>query len=277
MANMNTFPVLTRFIHVPGGRIAFESAGSGSPVICLPGMGHLRSSYRHLTPLLTASGCQVICADLRGHGDSDAQFVEYGDEPTARDLVALLETQESPAVVIGNSMSAGSAVIAAARRPELISALVLVGPFVRNPSEIGFIKRMMFRIALARPWARAVWNSYLPSLYAGEKPADFAAYRKKIAVSMKRPGYTRSFSLTTRADHNLAEQLLPQIKLPVLIVMGDQDPDFPVPEHEAQWIAEAVGGRVAMIKGAGHYPQSQQPDATAQAILDFLKVEPARD
>ncbi|MFD2840892.1 alpha/beta fold hydrolase [Populibacterium corticicola] len=266
----------TQFIHVDGGRVAFESEGRGLPVVCLPGMGDLRSSYRYLTPLLRAADYQVICCDLRGHGDSDAQFAEYGDEPTASDLIALLETLETPAVVIGNSMSAGASVIAAARRPELFQALVLIGPFVRNPNDIGFIKQTLFRVALARPWARVVWNAYLPSLYAGEKPKDFAEHKKKISASMKRPGYTRSFSLTTRTNHDLAEQLLPEIKLPTLIVMGEQDPDFPTPEHEAQWIADTLGGRVAMIADAGHNPQSQQPDATAHAILDFLKEEPAR-
>jgi pimeloyl-ACP methyl ester carboxylesterase len=276
MANQNSYTVSTQFIHVDGGRVAFESKGRGLPVVCLPGMGDLRSSYRYLTPLLRAADHQVICCDLRGHGDSDAQFAEYGDEPTAFDLIALLETLETPAVVIGNSMSAGASVIAAARRPELFRALVFVGPFVRNPSVIGFIKRMLFRVALARPWARVVWNAYLPSLYAGERPEDFTGYRKKIIASMKRSGYTRSFSLTARTDHDLAERLLPETKLPTLIVMGDRDPDFPVPEREAQWIADTVGGRVAMIANAGHYPQSQQPDATAHAILDFLKEEPAR-
>ncbi|WP_084501029.1 alpha/beta fold hydrolase [Actinomyces slackii] len=40
---------------------------------------------------LIGSGFRVIAADLRGHGDSDANFLSYGDEDTARDLIALLE------------------------------------------------------------------------------------------------------------------------------------------------------------------------------------------
>jgi pimeloyl-ACP methyl ester carboxylesterase len=51
---------------------------------------------------------------------------------TAGDIVALVEQLGGPAAVMGNSMDAGAAVLAAADRPELISGLVLVGPFVRN-------------------------------------------------------------------------------------------------------------------------------------------------
>ena len=71
--------------------------------------------------------------DLRGHGDSDTTFTAYDDPPPRPTSLALAEHLGGPAIVIGNSMGAASAVIAAAQRPELIAGLALVGPFVRNP------------------------------------------------------------------------------------------------------------------------------------------------
>jgi pimeloyl-ACP methyl ester carboxylesterase len=58
--------------------------------------------------------------------------------------------------------------------------------------------------------------------------------------------------------------------------MGEQDPDFPHPQAEADWAARALGGRVVMVPEAGHYPQSQRPDITTGAILCFLESVPHR-
>ena len=55
-----------------------------------------------------------------------------------------------------------------------------------------------------------------------------------------------------------------------MVIMGERDPDFPDPSEEATWIAETLNGSVAMVPEAGHYPQSQQPGLTAEAVLSFL-------
>jgi len=111
---------------------------------------------------------------------------------------------------------------------------------------------------------------YLPKLYAGARPADFDAYRRRVVSALRRPGYARAFVKTTRTTHTAAERALGEVQAPVLVVMGDRDPDFPDPRAEAAWVAEQLHGHVAVIGDAGHYPQSQQPDAVAGAIIGFL-------
>ena len=59
--------------------------------------------------------------------------------------------------------------------------------------------------------------------------------------------------------------------------MGEQDPDFPDPAAEAGWIAQATRAQVVMVPEAGHYPQSQRPDITTAAGLDFLETRGAGD
>jgi pimeloyl-ACP methyl ester carboxylesterase len=238
-------------------------------------MGDLRAAYRFLAPALVKEGYRVACTDLRGHGDSDATFGSYGDVETAGDVLALIEELGGPAVIVGNSMGAGTAVVAAAKRPELVSGLVLVGPFVRN-GEISAIQRVLLRIAMARPWAATAWKSYMPKLYAGQRPEDFEAYRKLVVASLRRPGYAKAFSLTTRTDHTPAEARLGDVSAPTLVVMGDQDPDFPDPRAEADWIGQALGAEVVMVHEAGHYPQSQRPQITTAAIVGFLSTVSGR-
>jgi pimeloyl-ACP methyl ester carboxylesterase len=260
----------TRYLDRPEGRTGYDVAGEGPLVVLVPGMGDLRAAYRFLAPALRDAGYRVASVDLRGHGDSDTTFTSYGDPETAGDIVALIEELGGPAVVIGNSMAAGAAALAAAERPELVQGLVLVGPFVRN-AKISAIQRLMLRGAMARPWAAASWKMYLPKLYAGQTPADFDEYRDAVVASLRRPGYAKAFSLTTRTSHDPAEARLADVTAPTLVVMGERDPDFPSPNAEADWIGETLHAEVVMVPEAGHYPQSQQPELTTGAILRFLE------
>ncbi len=259
----------THYLDRDGGRIAYDVTGSGPLVICVPGMGDLRSSYRHLFGPLVNAGYRVVTTDLRGHGDSDPIFADYNDEATASDILALIDHLGIPAIVIGNSMAAGAAVIAAAERPDLVSGLVLLGPFVRNPPTNPLMVAL-FRVLMARPWAAAVWKSYLPSLYKGRTPDDQADYLSSVSAALTRPGYARAFSLTTRTTHAPAEAALNRVTAPTLVVMGELDPDFPNPASEAGWIAQRLSARVLMVAEAGHYPQSQRPDLVAPAVASFL-------
>jgi pimeloyl-ACP methyl ester carboxylesterase len=259
----------TTYLIRPEGRIAYDVAGIGPLVVLVPGMGDLRSAYRFLAPALAAAGYRVACTDLRGHGDSDTTFASYGDVGTASDVSALIEELGGPAVIVGNSMGSGAAVLVAAEHPELVSGLVLVGPWVRNGAN-GAAQRAFFRVMMARPWAAAAWKSYLPKLYAGRRPNDFKEYRDQLAANLHRPGYAKAFSLTTRTDHAPAEARLADVTQPTMIIMGELDPDWSDPALEAAWIGEKVRGEVVMVPEAGHYPQSQQPEQTGEAVVRFL-------
>lgn len=263
--------MLTLFLQRPEGRLAYETTGRGPLVVLVPGMGDLRSTYRFLVPQIVSAGFTAVTTDVRGHGDSDTTFTSYGDVDTAGDLAALLHHLGRPAVVVGNSMGAGSAAYLAATRPELVRGLVLVGPFVRDGDVSGF-QRLMLRILLAPAWAAAAWKAYVPRLYAGTKPSDLDAHVASVVSSLKRPGYAKSFSATTRTTHAPVEAVLGSVATPTLVVMGELDPDFKDPSVEARWIADRVRGQVLMVPGAGHYPQSQRPDLVGPAVVRFVSA-----
>jgi pimeloyl-ACP methyl ester carboxylesterase len=261
----------TQYLDRPEGKIAYDVQGSGPLVVLVPGMAELRSSYRFLTPALVAAGYRVATTDLRGHGESDTTFASYGDVATAGDVSALIEKLGGSAVIVGNSLAAGAGVLVAADHADQVDGLVLVGPYVRNPPTNALMMGA-FRVMMAPLWVAPVWKSYMPSLYAGQKPADFAEYRDAVIANLRRPGYGKAFSQTTRqTDHAPAEARLAEVTAPVLVVMGEKDPDFKDPAAEATWIGTTLHGDVVMVPEAGHYPQSQQPDITSAAVLGFLE------
>lgn len=271
-AHAETPAPATRYVTRPEGKVAYDLRGTGPLVILVPGMGDLRSSYRFLAPALVSAGYTVVTTDLRGHGDSDTTFTSYGDVATAGDISALLDELGEPAVIVGNSLAAGAGVILAAERPDRVTGLVLVGPFVRNP-KANAVMMAMFRAMMAPLWISTTWKAYMPTLYAGAKPVDFDQYRASLVANLRRPGYAKAFSQTTRqTDHAPAEAALPKVTAPVLVVMGDRDPDFTDPAAEARWIGETLKAEVVMVADAGHYPQSQQPQVTSDAVIRFLET-----
>jgi pimeloyl-ACP methyl ester carboxylesterase len=264
-------PPVTRYLARPEGRIGYDVSGDGEHlVLCLPGMGQLRSSYRLTRPALLDAGFRVASMDLRGHGDSDTGFSSYDDVAAGTDALALLDHLGTSAILVGNSMSAGAAVWAAAERPELVDGLVLIGPFVRqvpmNP-----LLGLVFRLAMSGPWARRVWISYLPKLSPGKRSEDYQQHLELIAASMARPGRSAAFTATTRTSHAPVEARLDEVHTPTLVIMGTHDPDFPDPSAEARYVAKRLDGHVLMVNDTGHYPHADDPETVNPRLVEFAR------
>lgn len=254
----------------PEGRLAYDVTGTGGPlVICVPGMGELRQSFRLLTPLLARQGCRVVTLDIRGHGDSDATFSSYDDAALASDILALVDELGEPAFLVGNSMGAGASVIAAAEAPAKVKGLALLAPFVRDPQG-GVLTKLLFRILLTKPWGPAAFLSYYPQWLPGKKPAGYTEHTERVRANLRRPGHWHAFVQTTRTSHAPAERRLSDVQAPAVVVMGAADVDWKDPAAEASWVGEQLHAEVIMVADVGHYPQVQAPQVTADAIARLL-------
>ena len=149
----------TQFLQQPDGILAYDVTGAGPLVICSPSMGDVRSEYRFLAPRLAEAGYRAVTLDVRGHGESSTHWPDYSVAGVGADLLALARSlgasTEAPAVLIGDSMSGGAAVWAAAEAPELVAGLALVDPFVRGDGSLP--QQLLFSALLARPWGPAAW------------------------------------------------------------------------------------------------------------------------
>lgn len=260
----------------PDGQIAYDLSGSVTGdeplVVASPGMGDLRTTYRFLVPALVAAGYRVAAMDLRGHGGSSTGWPSYTEEDVADDMLALVEQLGgAPAVLIGNSYSGGAAVVAAARRPDLVRGLVLSGAFVRDVPMTA-VQRLSLWVVGRTPFGRAIWGSYVPSLSPGDKPSDFDTHLAALRANLAEPGRWAAVATMTRAGHATAEASLAAVRAPALVVMGGDDPDFPDPAEEARLTADRLGGptEVLMVPGTGHYPHVQRPDVVNPAVTAFL-------
>lgn len=261
----------TEYLTLPGGALAYDQAGpaAGSLVLCIPGMGDTRTAYRFLAPALVKAGYRVVTMDLRGHGESSLDWPEYSPTAVAADITALItHLGGGPAVIIGHSFAAKSAVQVAIANPELVDKLVLLGPAVRHTKPNPFINLA----AKAVTSNAALWTMFYKSLYPGDKPADFADYLRDLKEGLRRRGRMApvrelldSFPADPAAD-------LSKVTAPALIVMGDRDGDFADPVAEATWIGNALGGKVTtqISLNSGHYPHADDPDNTNSVVSTFL-------
>jgi pimeloyl-ACP methyl ester carboxylesterase len=270
-AATNSSAPATGFLTVDGGRIAYDDTGGNGPLIlALPGMGDLRSEYRLLRPLLQQAGYRVVTMDVRGFGDTSARWNDYSAHAVGRDALALIKhLQAGPAVILGNSFAAGSALWAAHDAPAGISGVVLLGPIVRD-IDVPWYAALALKAGFAGPWRTWFWMTYWNSLFPTRKPADHGQVKAALKQNLREPG--RMAALQTMLGLSKADTaaILSQSKVPALVVMGTRDPDFPDAAAEAQWLAAQLQADSLIVDGAGHYPHTEMPEQVAPRVLSFI-------
>jgi pimeloyl-ACP methyl ester carboxylesterase len=261
------------------GRIAYDDRGAGPLVLLTPGVGTVRSTFRHLAPELLAAGYRVVTVDNRGLGESDTGWDAYSSEATAQDLAALIRHLDAgPALLYSNSYTSASSVHIAADHPELLRGMVLAGPFVRTLPAPNAVAKLMAFLITKPVLTRALWMTWFPHMFP-KRPADYDAMRATVKANLREPGRTTVLALMFASGHGAAEAKLPRARaaaLPALVVMGTADEDFPDPLAEGRFVAQSLGGRLETLEGFGHQPHEETPAEVAALILGFDPAAPRR-
>jgi pimeloyl-ACP methyl ester carboxylesterase len=281
---MNDRTGRTEYVDVEGGRIAYEVIGHGPLVVLSPGMADTRRTYRFLAPLIANAGYRVASVDLRGHGESSTGWDSYSHADTAGDLIEVIRKLGGPAVLVGQSFSGGAVTIAAATNADLVSAIVEIDPFTRPPqySVAAFLRKSQYRRGalllgeFAFTGRVKIWSKYLDMAYPGRKPADWDTWLAALQANLREPGRTKAAQkmISSSATLKQAAAQLADVRCPALMVMGNNDSDFPDPEAEAAAIVGLLPaglGRYEIIENAGHYPHAEYPQEVAATVIPFLQ------
>lgn len=263
----------TRFLDRPDGRISYDDNGVDGPlVVAAPGMGDTRRSYRRLCDGLAAAGIRFVTMDVRGMGESSVDWSDLSDAAVASDYLALVdELGGGPAVLVGNSLSCASSVIAATDAPDKVSGVMLLGPFVRDVP-MAWWQKAAFGVMLSPPWGRSMWVSYYrKSLYPGPQPPDHDAYVSALSDNLREQGRFSSFRSMSTNSHAESGKRIGSVHQPVVVVMGTADPDFPDPQLEANELGELMNAEVVMSDGSGHYPQADNPTLVVDALVNLVR------
>jgi pimeloyl-ACP methyl ester carboxylesterase len=150
-----------------------------------------------------------------------------------------------------------------------VSGVVLLGPIVRDLKMPWYAMRAL-KIGFAGPWRVWFWTAYWNSLFPTHKPADQGQVKTAITENLHEPGRMaalRAMVVLSEAD---TAAIVPQSRVPALVVMGTRDPDFPDATAEARLLASELHAESLIIDGAGHYPHTEMPERVAPKLLSFI-------
>ncbi|GAB2985801.1 alpha/beta hydrolase [Amycolatopsis acidiphila] len=246
--------------------LAVEVEGEGPAVLLVHGLGGTSNFYQVQAETL-AERFRVIRVDSAGAGRS-ALADGISIERHAEDLVAVLDALEvESAAVVGHSMGTLVVRLLAARRPERVSALALLGA-VAEPAEAGR-QAQRDRAAVLRERgtgavAPGVVANALSEHTRRTKP-EVAAFVRELVMRQDPEGYARNCeALAAATDPGPIAR-----ELPLLLVTGAEDKVGAPPVSE-QLAAAHGNATLEILPGIGHWTALEAAAETTDLLLKFL-------
>jgi pimeloyl-ACP methyl ester carboxylesterase/DNA-binding winged helix-turn-helix (wHTH) protein len=264
-----------------GTRIAYAVAGSGPPLVKASNwLHHLEFDWqspvwRHLFAELAGTHT-LIRYDPRGMGLSEEQVTDFSFERQVEDLECVVDQLGLDRFhLFGLSQGCPKSIAFAARHPERVTKLVLLGGYARGWRVRGDAEGAVIREA-SLEMIRAGWRRDNPavrqiftSLYMPDAPAEsqqwFSDLQRMTATA---DNVVATLSYQASVDVRV---LLPLVKAPTLVMHARHDAG--VPFEEGQELAAGIpGARFAVLDTANHILPATDPawPRCARLIQDFL-------
>jgi pimeloyl-ACP methyl ester carboxylesterase len=251
---------------VDGGDAVFcEVTGHGPPLVLTHDAFLHRESWDAQFASLSGS-YRVVRWDRRGYGRSDEPRAPYAsDDDLARVIAALTDP---PATLMGCSNGGLLSLQCALKHPELVAALVLVGPVVSGLSFTEHLTSRGGRVSGDLTTAEEIeyWSSTDPWLTA---PANTGARDRLRALLTANPNNLRPREHLERAFESPTLPHLGHIAVPTLIIAGEHD-IADVHAHCGAIEAGIPGATRVVLRGSGHLPHLEMPGEFNAAVLSFL-------
>ena len=214
---------------------------------------------------------RLVAPDLRGMGDSDVGDGQYAIDFYADDLFAVLDRLGLEGVV-GCGLSMGGYVLLRAleREPGRFRAAVLADTRSAADDDAGRLRRFAAVRALKRKgteeYARQFVEIVLGRTSLAKRPELVKWVRDVIAARDPVGLAGAQLAMASRTD---TTHVLERLDLPVLVVVGDEDEL--TPRDVAGAMADALPrGRLAVVPGAGHLSNLENPDEFDRVLIRFL-------
>jgi len=256
--------------------IYYETHGKGEPLVLIYGYaGHSGLWFRQISAL--SKKYQVIAFDNRGVGRSDKPDIPYTMAMMAGDVAGLLDViGVDTAHIFGISMGGMIAQHFALSHPQRVISLILgcttcggVHSILAKPEALAafFDFERMKKMTLEE-----VVRQLIPFLFSQEfieKNPDIV--EERVAKSLEYP--TPMHGVTRQAGAIMGQntyELLPEIKLPTLVIAGDNDRLIPV-ENSRLLASRIPKAELVIIKGAGHEFFIEDAEEANKIVLGFLE------
>lgn len=241
-------------------------------VVLIHGAGHDHSVWNNQARSLAHHGYGVLAPDLPGHGATQGEPLATIDALADWILAVLDACGVVRAALAGHSMGSLIALAAAARAPERVSRLVLIGSVAPMP----VAPPLLAAAAEKRDTAHRMINqwSFSPTGQLGQAaaPGTWQTGLNRRLMERQAEGVLAT-DLGACNAWTAGLDLAAAVRCPTLLVCGERDQMTPPravkPLHEA--LVNAAGGaRMITVSGAGHALMTEAPNAVSDAIRGFL-------
>jgi pimeloyl-ACP methyl ester carboxylesterase len=255
----------------------YVEAGRGPALLLLHGLGASTFSFRRLIPLL-APHLRAIALDLKGFGYSerprDGDYSLSAHARTIRDFMDVMGIEK--ASVLGHSMGGAVAMHLAAAYPERIERLILVSSATQSEVSRAVRGARFLRLFLPLVAMLTLQNRWFRRLSLSSAVVDPSYLTEDVMEGYIRPtrirGHLRSLG-ELMVDRAKDPRIDPSaIHQPTLIIWGGGDRWLP-PSNGRRLQQQIPGARMVVVEKAGHLVPEEQPEETANAIIDFLRSE----
>jgi pimeloyl-ACP methyl ester carboxylesterase len=262
-------------------RLAVSDTGQGKPLLLIHGLGASSYTWKKITPAL-ARHYRVIAVDLKGFGASDKpQDGKYSIFDQAELIKSFIQKENLTSLtVVGHSYGGGVALALALKMAEdkdtRLERLVLIDslayrqpiPFFFQVLQIPVVGDVGF--GLTPPEVQTASALAIAYHDKGKLSAESVwAYAKPLYTEGGRYALIRTVEQLVPDDIDEFSARYRTIKLPALLVWCQQDKIVPL-SYGARLNADLQKSRIEVIDECGHIPQEEKPEATTQAIENFL-------
>jgi pimeloyl-ACP methyl ester carboxylesterase len=251
-----------------GTRLAYATLGEGPPLVKAANwLSHLELDWRfdvwrHWLPLFSRRHT-LVRYDARGNGLSDWAPPELSFERFVSDLASVFDAAGvDRAPVVGLSQGASVAVTYAARHPERVSALILIGGCARgwraknHPSLARKFEAMM--VLMRDGWGRQnpafrqiFTTTFFPD--ADQKITDDFNELQRVTTSPQ----NAAALLSALGDIDVRDDL-PRVKVPTLVLHGRDDAVVPMKDG-VELASGIAGARFVPLESRNHVVLPTEP------------------
>ena len=249
--------------------LAYEERGSGPVTVFIHGFPLDRRMWiGQLSGLAKNRRC--VAVDLRGHGLSkiDEKEPTFSMDLFADDVAKTMdELGADQADICGLSMGGYVAFAFLRRHPARVRSLILADTKAEADSDEAKTGREKTAAMVREQGMEALWEGLGAKLLAANPKEEDVARLKEMFLAQD-PAVIAADALAMR-DRPDSSPDLSGITVPVLWVHGEEDQLMPV--DGARSTAEKIpGAKFAAIPSGGHMAPMENPQATNDAILEFL-------
>ena len=258
-------PPAGRFLEVNGVRLHYVERGSGTALVLLHGNGSMIQDFESSGLIdLAAKNYRVIVFDRPGFGHSDRPRNVIWTPVAQAELIysALQQLCVSDALVLGHSWGASVAVALALKYPKLVRGLVLASgyyyPTLRadavalSAPALPFVGDVL-RYTLSPVVGRLMWPLLMAKIFGPQlAPKKFEGFPKGMALRPSQIRASAAESALMVPDALYFRNEYANLKMPVVIVAGEQDRLVDIDSQSARLHSEVPRSSFHRVSGTGH-------------------------